>query len=755
MVEIGDTPSKIWCLCSHVHRQLGSRYLMEDPSVAKAIENNKPKEVSKGINSLIREALGHISDTLVGIYLQSQSMKFLMQDYGNLVAHVTSQSHEQLSVNKKQLELHRKMLIIIQLTIWSCISRLSYSYITRVLHFFMREKIYLGQDELWSWLYCLTTCVSFNTSIVYDKYATNDEKKYPTCQLLLLPMAIQHNSVNFARVGSKPTFFLPVMRTILSPKLLELSFKKDPVKTVAMSFISYIQGKGIGNRPLLISRNDCTLIFFTEMKSSLWVDFCRSKTEEPTYHQMISVDENHPNLNTSNTHLPSALVSSKDRNCDTTLAAAPSLVFTDDTMDTQQAHGDRDTTHASVPSINQVASVLVNLGSHNTELNQSKHEAVASMHTECEAISSVPLIMDEKYKKLLFHLVKMKNQLDTFQIIQHLESPSTTSTKEKSRVYQDKCIDFCKRKFALKDHQKTIDQYLIKMIAYSGLLIHDILRVKHVKNLFDHQNVFAHVLSYCLEGTFDTLGSYKEQNQNVWKNFFFKLLPRSAFSMDQIVCPTRKVGTFFRKCLDSMEIISPNQNQLDYYFQNDYFSIVSKKPPASGKNKTKDGSTAVEAVVPAGGGEVVDQPSKMMSSTRTEGSLGNKKRQLNKTNLLTPPKKKCGSHETTIFRNDIAAKSGNSPIYGISLDQSSEFDTRCYIGNFDALLSRPKTREQKNSSAFSNRKSNHTSPLTGSSSSSKTKACGSPGERKNSSASSNRKSNRTSPRTNFFAPSSY
>jgi hypothetical protein len=258
------------------------------------------------------------------------------------------------------------------------------------------------------------------------------------------------------------------MRTILSPKLLELSFKNDPVKTVAMSFISYIQGKGIGNHPSLISRNDHTLNFFTEMGSSLWVDFCHSKTEKHTYHQMISVDENHPNRNTSNTHLPSALVSSKDRNCNTTLAAAPSLAFTDDsddTMDTQQAHGDRNTTHASAPSINQVASVLVSLGRQNSELNQSKHEAVASMHTECEAISSVPLITDKKYKKLLFHLVKMKNQLDTFQIIHYLENPSITSTKEKSRVYQDKCIDFCKRKFALKDHQKAIDQYLIKMIA--------------------------------------------------------------------------------------------------------------------------------------------------------------------------------------------------------------------------------------------------------------------------------------------------
>jgi hypothetical protein len=103
MLEIGDTPSKIWCICSHVHQQLGYRYFLEDPSVAKAIENNKPKEVSKGINSLIREALGHISDTLVGIYLQSQSMKFLMQDYGNLVAHVTIESHEQSSYNVHEI----------------------------------------------------------------------------------------------------------------------------------------------------------------------------------------------------------------------------------------------------------------------------------------------------------------------------------------------------------------------------------------------------------------------------------------------------------------------------------------------------------------------------------------------------------------------------------------------------------------------------------------------------------------------------
>jgi hypothetical protein len=178
------------------------------------------------------------------------------------------------------------------------------------------------------------------------------------------------------------------------------------------------------------------------------------------------------------------------------------------------------------------------------ELNQSKHEAVASMHTECEAISSVPLITDEKYKKLLFHLVKMKNQLDTFQIIQHLENPSTTPTKEKSCVYQDKCIDFCKRKFALKDHQITIDQYLIKMIAYSGLLIHDILRVKHIKNLVDHQNVFAHVLSYCLEGTYDTSGSYKEQNQNVWKNFFSNYYHEVLFPWTKLSVQHARLGHF-------------------------------------------------------------------------------------------------------------------------------------------------------------------------------------------------------------------
>jgi hypothetical protein len=155
----------------------------------------------------------------------------------------------------------------------------------------------------------------------------------------------------------------------------------------------------------------------------------------------------------------------------------------------------------------------------------------------------------------------------------------------------------------LKDHQKPIDQYLIKMIPYSGL--HDTLRVQHVKNLVDHQNVFAHVLCYCLE----------EQNQNIWKNFFFKLLPQSAFSVDRTVSSSRSVVTFFGKCVDSMEIITPNQNQLDYYFCNDYFS------------NTNDASPAVEAAVPAGGGEVVvKQTSKMISSKRTAGSLGNKKK---------------------------------------------------------------------------------------------------------------------------------
>ena len=644
MFEVGD--SKLWCFCARVHTLLGKRFFLQDPSVVTAIENNQPKVFADTMNSLIQKAFAKISmkRTKFGKYLSLPKIQCLIQDYGRLMEHITSDSEKQLLlVNKKKLSCHHKVLIIIQLTIWSCSSEVGYTNVAFLLHYFIRAKINLGSDETWSWLYWLTTCVSFNTSLIYDKHATNDEKKYPTCQLLLLPMAIKPHTVNFAAVATKPSNFNPVMCLILSQKLLESI--KDPVKAMALTFISYVKGRGTAYPPLLISRIDYTLKFFTEMKTDSWFDVCQKNEAQKM--MMIS-----------------------------------------------SAHGECKTADAATASsMNQAASVLVSLGRQISEPNQSNHEAFASIR----AISSVPLITDKKYKKLVSHLAKMKNQLDTSHIIQLLENQSTMSLTEKSLVYQENCVDFCKRKFALKDCQKPIDQYLIKMIAYSGLLIHDLLRVQHVKNLVDHQNVFAHVLYYCLEGTFDTSGSYKEQNQNIWKNFFLKLLPRSAFSVDRTVSSSRSVASYFRKCVDSMDIIIPNQNQLVYYFQNDYFSMVKYSP--SGISNTNNASPAVEA-----GEEVV---------VKQTSSSSNKKRQTNE-NYLTPKKK-------------------------------------CRVKNPTKACSSP--GEQKNSSTSSNHKPPRPEYKNPSSSSGKTKAFGSPFERENtSSASSNRKSTRTSPPTKFFSP---
>jgi hypothetical protein len=111
---------------------------------------------------------------------------------------------------------------------------------------------------------------------------------------------------------------------------------------------------------------------------------------------------------------------------------------------------------------------------------------------------------------------------------------------------------------------------LVKLVAYSGLLIHDILKVEHNKNLLDYQNVFAHILSFCLDGSFN-------EKKIVWKIFFGKLLPRSAFALSAIDNPTRKLSLYFKKCFDLMEIKPPDENQLDYYYQHDYLPSLTKK----------------------------------------------------------------------------------------------------------------------------------------------------------------------------------
>ena len=155
-----DGDSKLWCFCARLHTSLGRRFFMEDPSVVKAIEKNQPEVFANAMNSLIQKAMGIISkkDTYIGKHLRLPKMQSLIRDYGRLVAHIISES-EQLLLGKKKLEDHHRILIIIQLTIWSCFSKMCSSKVAYLLHYFMMAKIDFGIDETWSWLFCLTTCV--------------------------------------------------------------------------------------------------------------------------------------------------------------------------------------------------------------------------------------------------------------------------------------------------------------------------------------------------------------------------------------------------------------------------------------------------------------------------------------------------------------------------------------------------------------------------------------------------------------------
>ncbi|MFM6170980.1 MAG: hypothetical protein ACKPB4_02355, partial [Sphaerospermopsis kisseleviana] len=92
----------------------------------------------------------------------------------------------------------------------------------------------------------------------------------------------------------------------------------------------------------------------------------------------------------------------------------------------------------------------------------------------------VPSVTEEKYQQLRCQLLKIMRQLQPYGIFRVLEE-SPSKNKDKQSSYNKKCVEFCNKKF--DDVGSTYKIYLTKMVAYSGLLIHDIVRVGHSKNL--------------------------------------------------------------------------------------------------------------------------------------------------------------------------------------------------------------------------------------------------------------------------------
>ena len=558
IVDNHDFHSKnIISLIANLDQREHQYFFEDDASLAEAIKKNEPDTVSKLTNCFFKDSLRHISqfNSLTGQYLQSDAMRYLCRSYSSFISVVNKESQDFFkddhgTLNKKKgLGLHEKIVITIQLIIWSRVSLDCHKCICMTVLQFKCKNIGIGEREIWSWLHGFTTCVVASTSWVYDMYATDLEKKHPSCQVLLVFASIHH-------------FLGHATKRISSTSILKTCVEIDCLSIATSYFTHFIQGRKGKECIVSLARTDQTLNFFLENNSGVWVDLIKifsSFVEEgrvQRHRHTLEEDEE---------------LSHKDTNPDMTKFAASALVLI-----------------GRAPPI------------------PSKQDTVAS----------VPSVTEEKYHQLCSQLVKLKKQFKICGMVKALEHEST-SMEDKRKSYQECCTKFIEMTFPVKEIKSSYDQYLIKLVAYSGLLIHDILRVKHKKDLLEHQHVFAHVLSFCLDG------SYNKKKEMDWKSFFGKLVPRSAFAVAQTSDKSpRKLSLYFRKCFESMKIKAPDENELDYYYQQNYFPVRTKIVVERNVN------AAFDAIGDGGNGR--QSPGMKKTHKQTKGSLGSSEQPTNK-----------------------------------------------------------------------------------------------------------------------------
>ncbi len=151
-----------------------------------------------------------------------------------------------------------------------------------------------------------------------------------------------------------------------------------------------------------------------------------------------------------------------------------------------------------------------------------------------------------------------------------------------------------------------------------------------------------------------------------WKSFFGKLVPRSAFAIAQTSDKSpRKLSLYFRKCFESMKIKAPDENELDYYYQQNYFPVRTKIVVERNVN------AAFDAIGDGGNGR--QSPGVKKTYEQTKGSLGSSEQPTNKKpsskheakvaprgNFKSPKSNKATEADIALGSNKLQKKHGAS-----------------------------------------------------------------------------------------------
>jgi hypothetical protein len=218
------------------------KYFMDSPTVTAAINNNDPAELTKLINSFIKETLSQIEN--FGPIFESIKQPKIKSSLKNSIFTMNDRVTSVCSLNSNVDNWNARQLIMIQLAVWSVVSLESFKSITTILLNFWNKKIdvkQLDKNELWLWLHNLTRCILSTTSCVYKINATDIQSKNPVCQLLLLEASIHHNSLPFMQFGIS-IVSLDLNDDVKAPTDTKMTSKNNQWQHWTKQFVEYLRG---------------------------------------------------------------------------------------------------------------------------------------------------------------------------------------------------------------------------------------------------------------------------------------------------------------------------------------------------------------------------------------------------------------------------------------------------------------------------------------------------------------------------------
>ena len=499
---------------------------MDDTKVVKAIQSNDPAKVTTLANEYITT------------FSNSFNVAFKWFKKGVMSQHLidcwTTTSFFHLDSDKIRGN-EAKYLLVFQLALWSCVSNKCFQYITVALVNSRRESVQVNEALSWSWMENLVKCVTITSQSVYQVYASDEQKQYPCCMVLLLPKSLLKITSTFVNLAMDPNYLAMdpndtamdanAMTVVNETSGLTIVVNANFLKDMTSSFHRYCQNNVKENGHTI--KDEKTLGFFMEC-------------DDHTF--------------STNQFLSSLFLEGKNDNHD------------------------------------QDSTIIVEGGKNivlpKNVTEEEKEEKEEKEMNEKEKPPKDNIIEEDAVRETNGDIVEFKKHALLSRLQQALDKKySILKQLQKERVsrddYLDRCMTFTKD-ICPKDLGETDLDYFHKAISFFGLIIHEVLKCtsKNPNMKKVHMAIFGPILNSCINAT-----SQKDVSKYLfWKEFLNKLVPKCA-TLSNIRDSASKLRHFQSSCLHligvkSIEEVffysgSPNAC-LAFYYEQKYLSDDSR-----------------------------------------------------------------------------------------------------------------------------------------------------------------------------------